>query len=87
MKLSAKALALTAGILWGASILITGLINLAFPNYGSEFLETMASVYPCFHASRTFFDVIVGTLYGFLDGLVGGFIFAWLYNRFTPAGS
>ena len=87
MKLSTKSLALTAGILWAASILITGLMNLASPNYASEFLAMVASIYPGFHASGSFLDLIVGTLYGFLDGLVCGFIFAWLYNRLASTGS
>jgi hypothetical protein len=26
---------------------------------------------------------IVGTLYGLLDGAVGGYVAAWLYNRFS----
>jgi hypothetical protein len=26
----------------------------------------------------------MGTLYGLLDGTIGGAIFAWLYNLFVP---
>ena len=45
----------------------------------------MASVYPGYHAIRSVSGVIVGTLYGFVDGLVAGAIFAWLYNQSAKA--
>ena len=84
MRLSAKAAAIAAAILWGASILLVGLINLAAPAYGTNFLHGLSSVYPGFHASRTVLDVLVGTVYGIIDGAVGGFLFALLYNFFVP---
>lgn len=40
----------------------------------------MSSVYPWFHASRTFGDVLIATADGLVDGAVAGFLFAWLYN-------
>ena len=43
----------------------------------------MSSLYPGFHASHTFGDVIVGMLYGVVDGGFAGLIFAWLYNCFA----
>jgi hypothetical protein len=52
----------------------------------SEFLRTVASVYPGYHATRSIAEVIVGTLYGTVDGLIGGAIFAWLYNEFAKLG-
>ncbi len=83
MRLSAKALALAMGILWGGCLLFVGLINLASPSYGVNFLAGMSSVYPGFHAARTFGDVLVGTGYGVVDGGIGGFLFGWLYNVFA----
>ncbi len=83
MKLSIKGLALTLGVLWGLAILVMGLSNLVWSNYGQQFLQTMSSVYPGYHATRSIADVIVGTLYGAVDGLFGGAIFAWVYNRFV----
>ncbi len=84
MQLSAKALAIVSAILWGASILLVGLVNLAAPSYGSNFLHGLSSVYPGFHDSRTVLDVLVGTGYGIVDGAVGGYLFALLYNCFVP---
>jgi hypothetical protein len=85
MRLSLKALAVAAGLLWGGAILFVGLINLARPGYGISFLEMMSSVYPWFHASHTLGDVIVGTVDGLIDGAVAGLLLAWLYNSFAGA--
>jgi hypothetical protein len=83
MRLSLKALAVAAGLLWGGAILFVGLINLARPAYGINFLEIMSSVYPWFHASHTLGDVIVGTVDGLIDGAIAGLLLAWLYNSFA----
>jgi hypothetical protein len=85
MRLSVKSLALAGAILWGASVLVMALANLIYPTYGKAFLELCASIYPGYHASGTFGDAIVGTLYAIVDGGVGGAIFGWLYNCFTKA--
>ncbi len=47
----------------------------------------MASFHPGYDATASFGQVIVGTLYGLVDGAVGGAIVAWLYNRFAAASS
>ncbi len=83
MKISVKGLALASGILWGLAMLGMGLANLIWANYGQQFLQIMASVYPGYHATRSIAQVIVGTLYGAADGLIGGAVFAWLYNQFA----
>jgi ABC-type phosphate transport system permease subunit len=83
MKLSLRALALTAGILWALALFLTGMTSLIWPGYGEAFLKMMASVYPGYHASGSIGDVIVGTLYAFLDGAIFGLVFGWLYNLFA----
>jgi hypothetical protein len=83
MRLSVKALTIVTAILWGVGMLFTGLINLAAPSYGVECLRLMSSVYPGFHFSRTLGDVLVGTVYGLVDGAIAGFLFSWLYNFFA----
>ena len=83
MKLSIKALAITGAILWGGSILLLGVANMIWPTYGVAFLQLVASIYPGYHATGTFGSVIVATLYGVLDGAVGGFLFGWIYNYFA----
>jgi hypothetical protein len=81
MGLSVKGLALALGIAWGGCIFLVGIGNLLWPGYGAAFLDLARSIYPGYGSTGGFWGVIVGTLYGLLDGAVGGFIIAWLYNR------
>jgi hypothetical protein len=83
MRLSVKGLAMASGILWAACIFVVGIVNLAIPSYGVTFLQGMSSIYPGFHNSRRFLDVLVGSGYGLVDGAIGGLVFAWLYNVFA----
>ena len=79
MRLSPRALACALGVVWGAAILLTGVAHELWPTYGGSFLDLAVSIYPGFHGGG-FGQVIVGTLYGALDGAVCGAIVAWLYN-------
>lgn len=81
MKLSVKGLAVTAAVLWGGCILLTGILNLIWGGYGVAFLDMVRSVYPGYAGTSGFAGVIVGTLYGAVDGAVCGALFAWIYNR------
>jgi hypothetical protein len=83
MKFNEKQLAFACAILWGASMLVMGVANVIWHGYGQGFLDVIASVYPGYHAVGSFLEVMIGTMYGILDGLVGGFVFAWLYNRLS----
>ena len=86
MKLDVKAMALTAGLLWGVlGMFLTGLANLIWDGYGEDLLGVMASLYPGYDATASFGQVIVGTLYGLVDGAVAGAVFAWLYNRLAAS--
>ena len=83
MKLDLKGMALTIGLVWGGAMLLAGVANAIGGGYGQAFLDVMASVYPGYHATGTFGDAIVGTLYGGVDGAVCGVVLAWLYNRLS----
>jgi hypothetical protein len=83
MKLNIKALACAIGILWGCAVLLVGIANLIWPGYGVAFLKLLASVYPGYHATGSFGDLIVGVVYALFDGVVGSLIFGWLYNSFV----
>lgn len=83
MKLNLKALVLTAGILWALAVLLVGILNLISSGYGVAFLKLIASIYPGYHASGSFGDLIVGTLYALVDGAICGLVFGWLYNLFV----
>ncbi len=78
-----KAVVLTCALLWGGCMLAVGLINLADPSYGSEFLRMMSSVYPGADTARSLGRVLLGTLYGLLDGAIGGWLFVALYRLFA----
>lgn len=82
MKLNVKALTLAAGLLWGGIILTVGACNLVWPTYGVAFLELTSSIYPGYSPGDAA-SVAVGSVYGFVDGCIGGLIFAWLYNLFA----
>ncbi len=88
MKLSVKGMALACGILWALCILcvgggatILGVTQGAY--YGKDFLLAMASIYPGYHGTPGLVDTLVGAGYALLDGLIGGAVFAWLYNCFA----
>lgn len=89
MKFNIGALSATIGLFWGGAILIVGVSNLIWAGYGSAFLQLAASIYPGYKADATLAQVIIATIYGLVDGAIGGAIFAWLHNRivtvFSPA--
>ena len=87
MRLNVKALALTLGFFCGLAMLIVASANQVWPTYGRALLDVVASVYPGYQPSAGIGSVIVGTLYAFVDGAVGGALFAWLYNALAQRGT
>ncbi len=80
MKLDVKAVAGAFGLLWAVAMLLTGVANTVWPGYGQEFLQAMASIYPGYHATGGVGQALIGALYGLLDAVIAGAVFAWLYN-------
>ncbi len=78
MKLNPTKIGLTCGLLWGTSLVLLILPAMFFPPYGTNFITTIASVYPGYSISWT--GMAIGFVYGFIDWFIGGVIFAWLYN-------
>lgn len=83
MKPSVKGVMLTCALLWGGCMLVVGLINLGDPAYGREFLRMMSSVYPGADTARTIGRVLLGCVYGFVDGAVAGWLFSMLLRAFS----
>lgn len=82
MRLNVGATAIAAAVLWGiVAMFLVGLAHLIWPGYGQAFLDLVASVYPGYKATADIGQVVVGTVYGLVDGAIGGALFAWLYNR------
>ncbi len=77
MKLNVKAFALTCGILWSISIFCLTWWIIAFDGSSSDpnFISTMYRGYTVSPAGS-----IIGFFWALGDGLIGGAIFAWLYN-------
>lgn len=84
MRISLKAFSLACGLLWGGAMLVVGLIHMADHSYGLQFLQLMSSLYPGADTSPTIGRVLLGTLYGFIDGAIGGLVLGWLYRRMAP---
>lgn len=80
MKISVKAITLSSGILWGALMLLVGLIRLVAPSYGTDFLRVMSSVYPGTDPVPTVGSALLGTVYGFVDGAIAGCLFGLIYD-------
>ncbi len=85
MKLDLKALAYAGAALCGGSTLIVGLINLSVPDYGLEFLELLASLYPGYTAERSVESILIGTGYALIKGAAVGWLTGWLYNRLVKS--
>jgi hypothetical protein len=82
MKISAIALALTLGLLWGLAMAIVGIANAMNPAYGGALIEALSSVYPGYEGSGAVLDVVLGIAYGLIDGALAGWVIAAVYNFF-----
>ena len=80
MRLNLKALALSCGILWALCLFLVTLISLA-TGYADALLEVVASIYPGYSVSAL--GLILGLIYGFVDGAIAALIFGWVYNLFV----
>lgn len=80
MKLNVKAVALASGLIWGLGLFTLTWWIIAFEGQTGE-QTIIGMVYRGYNISAM--GSIIGLIWGFVDGLIGGFIFAWLYNRFA----
>lgn len=83
MGISVRSVTVTSAIVWGGCMFFVGLLNLAYPSYGSEFLRMMSSIYPGADTARTVGRVLLGALYGVIDGAIAGYLIAVLYRFFA----
>ncbi len=88
MKLNVKSFALTCAIIWGLGLLLITwwIILYHFINDCPPVNVDAAGYEPPFIAliywgySFTPFGSLIGLVWAFFDALIGGAIFAWLYN-------
>ncbi len=77
--LSVKRMALAMGILWAFCTLLTGVT--AMYGWGGKFVEMMASIYLGYEATPM--GAVIGMVWAFFDGLIGGGLLAFLYNKLS----
>ena len=80
MKLHVKAFALTSGIFWGIGIFSLTCWLIAFDGATGE-ATFIGRLYRGFTISPA--GSIIGFVWAFTDGLIGGALFAWFYNLFS----
>jgi hypothetical protein len=78
MKLNIKAFALSCGIMWGVGLFLLTWWLIAFDGATGE-PTFIGRLYRGYTISPI--GSVIGLIYAFFDALVGGAIFAWLYNK------
>lgn len=77
MKLDVRAFALTCALIWGPGLFLITWWIIAFDGATAE-ATLIGKVYRGY--TLTPLGSVIGLIWGLLDGLIGGAIFAWLYN-------
>ena len=77
MQLNVKAFALTCALLWGVGVFLLTWWIIAFDGATGE-VTWLGRVYRGYAISPT--GSVIGLMWALVDGLIGGAIFAWLYN-------
>ena len=77
MKINIKAFSLTCGIMWGLGIFLLTWWIIAFEGITGD-PTLIGSLYRGFSISPV--GSFIGFAWAFVDGLVGGALFSWLYN-------
>jgi len=80
MKLNAKAFALTCAIFWGLGVFFLTWWIIAFDGATGE-VPWLGQLYRGYRITPI--GSVVGMIWAFFDALIGGLIFAWLYNLFA----
>lgn len=80
MKLNVKAFALTVGLVWGIGLFFLTWWIILFDGATGE-ITMIGRLYRGYSISPV--GSVIGLVWAFFDGAVGGAIFAWLYNFMT----
>lgn len=78
-KIDVKALAIGLGLSWGLGMLLVG--EAAAFGWGGKFVDVISSVYIGF--APTLLGGVIGGIWGFFDGAIGGALIALFYNAFA----
>ena len=77
MKLNVKALAITSGLVWGIGLFLLTWWIIFFDGATGE-VTIIGRLYRGYSISPG--GSVIGLIWGLIDGMIGGAIFAWLYN-------
>ena len=77
MKIDVKAFALACGIIWGLGLFALTWWIIAFDGATYE-VTLIGRLYRGYEISPL--GSLYGLVWGFFDALIGGAVFAWLYN-------
>ena len=80
MKLNVKAFSVTCALIWGLGLFALTWWIMAFEGATHE-VTLIGRLYRGYNISPI--GSIIGFVWAFLDALVGGAIFAWLYNSIS----
>jgi hypothetical protein len=81
MRFNVKAFALTCSLVWGFGLFLLTWWIIAFDGATGD-VTFMGRIYRGYNISPQ--GSVIGLIWALADGLIGGAIFAWLYN--TIAG-
>ena len=84
MKFNVKAFALTCGLLWDLGLFILTWWIIIFDGATGE-PTLIGRLYRGYSISAS--CSFIGLMWAFVDGLIGGAIFAWLYNLLSKRNS
>jgi hypothetical protein len=80
MKLNITAFGLACALIWGFGLFFITWWIIIFDGQTGE-TTTIGRVYRGYSISLV--GSLIGFAWAFVDGLIGGVIFAWLYNQFA----
>jgi len=75
-RLQPVPLGIAVGVLWAAYVFFAGIF--AMFDWGVALVNVLGSFYLGYDAS--ILGAVIGAIWAFVDGLVGGAVVAWLYN-------
>lgn len=78
MRINIKAFALACGLVWGAGVAMLTWWIMAFQGASSD-PTWLGLVYRGY--SLTLTGSLIGAVWAFFDGLAGGAVFAWVYDK------
>ena len=77
MRLNSRAFALACGLVWGVGVFLLTWWIIAFDGATGD-VTWIGRIYRGYHVSPA--GSVVGLAWAFVDGLIFGAIFAWVYN-------